>query len=365
MKASDASRTAPKIVIWEELFFDLTFVFALTQFSHLLHDEHGGWGIVRTLILFIPVYWAWGGVTLYANQRDLKSLVDRLGVLVLGLGSLLMALTIPHAYEDLGLLFVVVYLAARALLSFLALRGLPDWRSVFIGPYGVFLVTGPLLLTGALLHGTARIAFWAAAAATDLLSPWAGRYLVAPRRAQPLHYTHRYGLLIILVLGESMIQTGMVAAGGTLTPLRLTAIAAAYAVAAALWWTYFRYGLPEIRRALEVAPDQPDLRRAVLIYSHLLFSFGIVTTSVGLADAVLEPAGALTGDQAVLLFGGSALFLFTFAYTRWRMFREIAGICLGGGVVCFALVPLATLIPAVTAVAALLVVIGVTIARRL
>jgi len=362
--AGDAPRITPKIVIWEELFFDLTFVFALMQFTHLLHDYHGWWGVGRTLILFIPVYWAWGGVTLYANQRDLRSPFDRLGVLLLGLGSLLMALAVPHAYDDLGLLFVSIYLASRALLSVLALRGLPDWRHVFVGPYGVFLLTGPLLLAGAFLDGTPRIAFWAAAATIDLLSPWAARHLVAQRRTQPLHYTHRYGLLIILVLGESMIQIGMVAAEAPQTALRLVAVAAAYAVAAGLWWTYFSYGLPDFRRALERATDQADLRRAILIYGHLFFSFGVVAASVGLSDMVMEPVDALRFHQGMLLFGGCGLFLLTFAYTRWRIYHKISWTCLGAVVACLGLAPLATVIPAIAAVGALIVVIGLTATRE-
>ncbi|MFI6263085.1 low temperature requirement protein A [Micromonospora sp. NPDC051006] len=119
---------------WEELFFDLAFVFALTQFSHLLHEDHSWGGIGLTLILFVPVYWAWGGVTLYTNQRDVNPVLDRVGIFTLGLCSLLMALTIPRAYHEHGLLFVAIYLAGRVLLAGLALRKRPVWRVLFVGP---------------------------------------------------------------------------------------------------------------------------------------------------------------------------------------------------------------------------------------
>ncbi|GIG88255.1 low temperature requirement protein A [Plantactinospora endophytica] len=361
-----AGRTTGKGVTWEELFFDLAFVFALTQFSRLLHQNPEWSGIGRALILFVPVYWAWGGVTLYADQRNLSPVLDRLGILALGLGSLLMALTIPRAYDDLGLLFVTIYVTSRALLATLALRRLPGWRALFVGPYGVFLLTGPLLVAGALTEGAARIGLWAAAAVSDLVSPWVSRYLVTPTRAEPLHYSHRYGLLIILVFGESVIQVGAVAADRPLTLVRLTAIAASYALVGGLWWAYFSYGLPSFRRALEHAPNQADLRRAVLVYGHLLFSFGIITVSVGLADMVPTPLDALGVEMATLLFGGTALFMATFAYTHWRIRGRIAWHRVGAAVLSLVLLPLATLIPALVMVAALfLVVVGMAVGEEL
>lgn len=362
MTADATGRRAGRGVTWEELFFDLAFVFALTQFSRLLHEDAGWSGIVRTLILFVPVYWAWGGVTLYADQRELSPVLDRVGILLLGLSGMLMALTIPHAYGDNGLLFIVIYMAGRVLLAGLALRDRRGWQALFVGPYGVFIVTGPLLLAGAMVHGAARLAVWASAAVIDLLSPWVARYLVPQISTRPLHYTHRYGLLIILVFGESVIDVGVVAVNAPLTLARLTAISAAYALVSALWWAYFGYGLPNFRRALENAPDQADMRRAVLIYGHLLFSFGIITVSVGLADVVPAPFDPLASGPAILLFGGCALFLFTFAYTHWRIHRKIAWHRAGAAMACLALLSLGTLMPSLAAVATLVLVVGSMVA---
>ncbi|MFI7657412.1 low temperature requirement protein A [Micromonospora parva] len=353
-----------KGVTWEELFFDLAFVFALTQFSTQLHADHTWAGIGRALILFVPVYWAWGGVTLYTNQRDITSPLDRLGIITLGLGSLLMALTIPRAYEDQGLQFVVIYVAGRVMLAGLALRHLPVWRSLFVGPYGVFLFTAPLLLTGALMHGTARVVLWGAAATIDVLSPWVASRLVAQRHVQPAHYAHRYGLLIILVFGESVIQVGAVAAKEGLTLVQLVAVAAAYILVSVLWYAYFGYGLSDFRQALEQARDQPDLRRTILVYGHLFYSFGIITIAVGLAEMVPEPFHALPTREAMLLAGGCALFLITFACAHWRIHHTIAWRRLGAGAACLILVPLATLMPALAAVASLIVVIAVMVAAE-
>ncbi|RKN22018.1 low temperature requirement protein A [Micromonospora musae] len=353
-----------KGVSWEELFFDLAFVFALTQFSQLLHEDHGWAGIGRVLILFVPVYWAWGGVTLYINQRDTDAVVDRVGVFTLGFASLLMALTIPGAYEDHGLLFVGVYIASRALLAVLALRKRLSWRNLLVGPYVFFLLVGPLLVAGALMDGAPRIAFWAVAATVDLLSPWVVRHLTTQPRAQPVHYTHRYGLLIILVLGESVIEVGAVSVDGELNPVRLTAIGAAYAMVGVLAWLYFGFGLPDFRQALERAADQVDLRRAILVYGHLLFSFGIIAIAVGLADTVPAPLDPLPIREAMLLFGGCALFLGAFAYAHWRIHRTIAWRRIGGTVACLLLVPPAMVMPALAGVVCLILVVALVAAAE-
>ncbi|MGI5521098.1 low temperature requirement protein A [Micromonospora sp. CA-259024] len=353
-----------KGVTWEELFFDLAFVFALTRFSELLHEDHSWSGIGRTLVLFVPVYWAWGGVTLYTNQRDVRVVLDRVGVLTLGLGGLLMALTIPQAYHDDGVLFVATYLVGRVLLAGLALRGRPIGRALFVGPYAFFLVTGPLLVAGALTHGTVRLAFWAVAAAIELLSPWVAARLAGQSRVESAHYAHRYGLLIILVFGESVIQIGAVAVNGQLTLVRLTAVASSYALFSILWWAYFGYGLSDFRRALEDAPDQPALRRAILVYAHLFFSFGIITMAVGLADMVPAPLDPLPPRESMLLFGGCALFLLTFAFVYWRIHHRIAWRRIVAGAACLLMAPLATLVPTLGMVASLILVVAVMIAAE-
>ncbi|MFI6263084.1 low temperature requirement protein A [Micromonospora sp. NPDC051006] len=119
-----------------------------------------------------------------------------------------------------------------------------------------------------------------------------------------------------------------------------------------------------LRRALEQARDQPDVRRAILVYGHLSFSFGIITLAVGLADAVPAPLHALPPREAMLLFGGCALFLFTFAYTHWRIHHRIAWRRGGAGAACLLLFPLATLMPALAAVVCLIVVIAVMVAAE-
>ncbi|AVT38241.1 low temperature requirement protein A [Plantactinospora sp. BB1] len=349
-----------KGVTWEELFFDLAFVFALTQFSHVLHDDHTWAGVGKALILFVTVYWIWGGAGLYTDQQNVSMVSGRIVILTLGFASVLLAMTVPEAYGDRGLLFVGAALGARILLGVVSLRNLPRWRAFFLSPHGVVVATAPLLLAGALSQGTTRIVLWAVAAALDVLSPWLAARTVQLVRVQPRHYAHRYGLLIILVLGESVIQLGAAAVEQPLTGARLLAMAAGYALIAALWWTYFGYGVHAFRSALERSggQEQARLRRAILIYCHLLFSLAIIAIADGVAEVVMAPAELLTDSEMTRLVGGCALFLGTFTYTHWRIHRKIAWRRFGVAVACFGLLPLVALLPAIAALGLLILLVG-------
>ncbi|MFC3499581.1 low temperature requirement protein A [Micromonospora krabiensis] len=347
-----------KGVIWEELFFDLAFVFALTQFSHMLHDDHSWAGIGRVLLLYVTVYWAWTGTTIYTDQRDVGNALDRAGVFALGLGSLLLALTVPDAFDDRGLLFVGAYLAMRVLLAALASRTPGGWRSPVLRTYRTGLVAGPLQLAGGLLHGTTRIVLWSMAVLVDVVGTSLGRRTLEEVRVRSLHYTHRYGLLIILVLGESVIQVGMVAVKEPLTLARLAAICLSYSLVCALWWTYFIYGVRAFRQAVDQSAHQADIRRSVMVYGHLLFSFAIITVAVGLSEVVTEPLESSRAAEGTVLFGGAALFLGTFAYTHWRIHRQIARRRIIASVLCLVLMPLAPLVPGLVALATLFAVVA-------
>lgn len=352
-------RQSDKGVTWEELFFDLAFVFAVTQITAELFAHHDLLGVAQALILFISMYWAWVGVTIYANQRDIGNVRDRVVIFVLGFGNLVLALAIPGAFDNRGLLYGVSYLVIRVLLAGFALNNFREWRGFFVGPYGVgAVVSGPLLLVGGIVDGSARIVLWGIASAIDIFSPLLLRRQLARFRVRPVHYTHRYGLLLILVLGESVVQIGAVASHLPLTWHRMVAVAGSYALACGLWWAYFIHGLWTFRRAVVQSEGHGDVRRAILLYAHLGFSCGIIIISVGLAEVVRSPDNGMRAGDAALLYGGSALFLGTFAYTHWRLHRTVAWRRLLAGGACLVFFPVATMIPAV---AALVILSGVII----
>jgi hypothetical protein len=196
-------------VTWAELFFDLVFVFAVTEVSALLRGEMSWLGVVRALVVFVPIYWVWVGTCVYANTHDIDTALHRLSVLAIGLVGLFMALAVPVAYHSGGVLFGACYLAARAVLFALARR-----HGGFLPPtYLVALaVSGPLLLIGGFLPPPTRVVVWAVAALTDLATPAVNRQQLLRVRFAPGHLAERFGGFLIIALGESIVAIGAPAA---------------------------------------------------------------------------------------------------------------------------------------------------------
>jgi low temperature requirement protein LtrA len=337
-----------KRVTWAELFFDLVFVFAITQMSAMLHAAHSPGGLLRAVVLFVPLWWAWVGTTVHANTHDVDNPVDRLGILVAGLCGLGMALAVPGAYGDRAVLFGGGYLALRIVLAVLYFRG----RRFIVSPFSVaLLVSGPLLLAGAYTPGTARIVLWALAGAVDLATPALLRRRLAVIAFHPEHLPERFGLFVIIALGESIVAIGANASSHPLTAARLTAVALAFTLACALWWVYFVFAASAVRHAIATAVVRTDIIRQVLAYAHLCLVMAIVAVAVGLAEAVSQPEHRMSPGTLALLYGGCVLYLATFGYTRWRMFRVVSWTRLGGAAVCLLAAPAAALLPTLGALA--------------
>lgn len=346
-----------KRVTWAELFFDLVFVFAITQISALLHQHHGWPWVGRALVVFVPVYWCWVGTTVQANIRDVDTPRDRIGIFAVGLSGLFMALALPSAYGSRGVLYGTAYWAARLVLFWLLSAVSGVWR----GPYGVgAAISGPLLLVGGLVDGPARVALWAVAALADLSAPLALRSRLANVDYHPGHLPERFGLLLLVALGESIVGIGgPVAAGRTLTAAELLAVAAAFTISCGLWWLYFVHATDAMRYAMTVADSRRDVMRRVFSYGHLGLIAGVIAVAVGFAETVAHPGEALGVGAVSLLYGGCALYMVTFGYTRWIMFRAVATTRIIATVVVLALLPMMVHLPAL---GALLTLAGVLVA---
>lgn len=336
---------AEKRVTNAELFFDLVFALCVTQVSALLHAHHDWAGAGRALILFVPLYWAWVGTSVQASTHDVDNPPDRITIFAAGLGGLFMALAVPQAYGARGLLFGGAYLGVRLVLAGRMAR----LHATLLGPFGVgAAVTGPLLVLGGLLHGHARIVLWALAAAIDLATPaLARRRLAASVRIHPGHLPERFSLFVLIALGETIVSVGAPVAGlPRQTGAELVAVAVSFVLIAALWWVYFAYAADAMRHAVTTAVIQTDMVRQVLSYAHLSFIGAIIALAVGLTESVEHPGHRLSAGGAGLLVGGCALYLATFGYTRWRMFRlhSTTRLVAAGGLL--ALLPAALLLPA-------------------
>ena len=352
--------TAEKRVTWAELFFDLVFVFAITQVSALLHDDHTWPGVGRALILFVPIYWGWVGTTIFANLRDIDHPLDRLTIFAVALASLLMSLAVVEAFGDRGLLFGAGYMLLRVLLAAAVFRG---WR-MSPNAFSVgLLVTGPLFVLGGLANGSLRIALWSAAALIDLAVPAVLRRRLVKVHFEASHLPERFGLFVIVALGESIVAIGGPAASAAeLDWQHVASVALAFVLACALWWVYFAYAASAMKHALETSSVQTDIVREVLSYGHLLLLAGIIALAVGLAEVVGHPTDQLHLDVAALLFGGTALYLATFGYTRYRMFGQWSTTRIAAAALVLVLLPFA---PAVPGAVALAVLTGVVVGLNL
>ncbi|WP_395296064.1 low temperature requirement protein A [Kitasatospora hibisci] len=347
---------AEKRVTWAELYFDLVFVFAITQVSGLLHHHHDWAGVARALVVFVPVYWCWVGTTVQANIRDVDTPKGRIGILAVGLAGLFMALAVPAAYEGRGLLLGAGYWAARVVLLLVLIRIPGVWR----GPYGVgVLVSGPLLLAGGLLPEGPRTALWALAAACDLSAPLIFRSRLARVAYHPSHMPERFALFLLVALGESIVGIGATAADTRLDAVELAAVAAAFTISCGLWWQYFVYAADAMRHAVTVADSRRDMIRRIFQYGHLALVAAVIAVAVGFGETVADPRQSLGPGSVALLYGGCGLYLLTFGYTRWMMFRAVSTTRVLAAAVVLALVPVVVRLPAIVVLAALAVVLVV------
>ncbi|HEY0808145.1 MAG TPA: low temperature requirement protein A [Pseudonocardiaceae bacterium] len=347
-------------VTWAELFFDLVFVFAVTEVSTLLRGDHSWLGVAYAMVVFVPIYWVWVGTCVYANTHTVDTAPDRLGIFTLGLLGLFMALAVPDAYHDRGVLFGASYLAARVVLFAMVRRVggmLPVTYLVAV------TVTGPLLLIGGFLPVPARALVWAAAAVTDLATPAVRRRQLRRVRFAPGHLAERFGGFLIIALGESIVAIGAPAAASHhLSAGVIGAVAAAFVLACALWWVYYVFAASAVRHALETSPDRGDIIRGVLSYGHLAFIGAIIMVAVGLAAVIANPGQRLAAGEAGMLFGGCALYLATFGYTRWRMFRTVSVTRLTAAGVVVLLSPVAVVVPALVSLSSVAaVVVGLNV----
>jgi low temperature requirement protein LtrA len=291
-----------------ELFFDLVFVFTLTQLTGLLAAEPDWAGLLKVVLLLSVIWWIYDGYVWLTNALPLDALRHRL-LLVGGMaGFLIMALAIPTSFEGSGAAFGLGYVVVVALHSGLFMYETSSTHaSVVRGivPYNV--AAALLLLVGGILGGDAQWVFFVVAA--GLL--WSVPLLVSLEgfRIAASHFVERHGLVVIVALGESIVVLG-VGAGGAEVGLELALIAVlGLALSASLWWTYFG---PEqsIERAMHAAPAADRPRLAISFgYVHVLLLFGIVLVAAGLKKAIPEPLDSVSGATAAILAVGVSLFV--------------------------------------------------------
>jgi low temperature requirement protein LtrA len=333
-----------------ELFFDLVFVFAFTQVtSFLSHDPTWG-GLGRGLLLLGMLWWAWSAYAWLTNTLDPEEGAVRLTVLAAVAAMLVVSLAVPRAFGADGIIFGIGYLVVRGLqIVLLALAGRDDRDLLHaISRIVPSATVGPsLLVVAGFLRGWVQLAVWGAALAVTYLGALLGH--MRGWRVSPEHFVERFGLIIIIALGESIAAIGIGARGLQLDAGVLAAALLGVTVAASVWWSYFDWVVyvAQSRLAEAAGATRAALARDAYSYLHLPMVAGIVLFAFGVQVTLADTSASLAIVPAVGLVGGIALYLLAHVALRLRL-----GSGLGRGRPVASVVLLA-LIPAATAVAAL------------
>lgn len=312
-------------VTFVELFFDLVFVFAVTQVSHLLIHDESPFGVVVTLMLGAAIWWAWVDTAWVTNWLNPEKTPVRVMLLVLMLLGLLLSSAIPEAFGDKALLFAVGFVAlqvGRSLFTVFAFaRRRPEHAGNFVRITIWLATSGVLWILGALLPDV-QLWLWLAAILLDYTGPRA-RFFVPGMGRAPLstwdvtgaHMAERVSLFVIIALGESIIVSGSTFSERELDAAIVSAFLAAFASAVLMWLLYFSHSERRGSRFISEADERGLVAQVAYTYVPVPMVLGIILTAV--ADhTVLAHPDALSSWAVGLVCAGSAVYLLGTALFR-------------------------------------------------
>jgi low temperature requirement protein LtrA len=336
-----------------ELFFDLVFVFAFTQVTTLLAEDPTFAGIGRGVLVLAALWWPWTAYAWLTNTVDPEEGFVGAALLVALIAMFIAALSVPSAFGDHGVIFGValtVVCSMHLALYSLAGRGNADLLGAVLRLAPWTLLGTTLILVAGFTEG-ARTWLWVAA----LLSIYLGAAFsgVTGWLVHPGHLTERYGLVLIIALGEAFIAIGI---GASAIDLGLGEIAAAVLgllAAASFWLAYFDFFSLRGERMLSDrdGPERVALARDLYAYAHLPMIVGIVLFAFSMKTVVAHVGDELDSVAAFALCGGTAIYLFTYSGIRLRIERKLSRGRFVAAVALLLAWPVATLIPALGALA--------------
>ena len=311
-----AASTEPRVSTLE-LFFDLVFVFTITQLTSFLLRDPTIAGLVQMVLLFGNVWWMYGGYAWLTNAVPPRELAVRLLLLVGMGGFLLIALSIPTAFGSGGVAFGVGYMVVTLVHTGLFLRAQQTISSALarLGPFN--LITAALLLVAGFTPGGVRIVLFALGGILHWITPYLIHQSVFTIRAG--HFVERHGLILLIALGESVVAVGIGLGAIDLPAGRIVAALLGLALTAALWWLYFSGDDDRAEAALDAAQgeDKPWLALNAFGYAFVPILGGVVLVAAGLKLAVVRYNEPSTVAAAVFLAAGVAIYLAGLAIFRW------------------------------------------------
>jgi low temperature requirement protein LtrA len=293
-----------------ELFFDLVFVFTITQLTGVLAHEASWTGLLQVSLMLGVIFWMYGGYAWLTNSVALDRLTRRLTLLGGMAGFLVVALAIPGAFTGSGAAFGLAYLAV--VLVHMGMFARSEQISVaraIVGLVPFNLATALLVVAGGIFGGTAQYVLWSAAVVIEWTSPRLiddSGFVIAPG-----HFVERHGLVVIVAIGESVVAVGIGAAGLAVDAGLVATAILGLALSACLWWSYFGSDEGAAERTLRAAPmeERPRLAIDAFGYWHLPILLGIIAIASALKTATGHAFDPLPAAQAIALGGGASTFL--------------------------------------------------------
>jgi low temperature requirement protein LtrA len=334
-----------------ELFFDLVFVFALTQVTKLMSDNSTWEGLGQGILVLAALWWAWGAYSWLTNYIAADEGKERLLMFAVMGAFLIAALAVPHAFDDDALVFAIAYAVARWLHIFIFAEANDDVDAgMAIRRLARTAIPGPALLivAGLVDDGTLRVALWIVALAVDFSGPYV--FGVRGFRISAGHFAERFSLIVIIALGESIVAIGA-GLSGELDAGIIVAAVLGLIIACSLWWAYFDVvAVASERRFRRVQGDElPRIARDSYSYLHLPMIAGIILIALGIKKTVGHVDEPLKIVPAVALFGGIALYYAGHIGFRLRNMGSLNRQRLVAALLSLALIPLAVEVDALIA----------------
>ena len=360
-ESGESQETNPRSVGSLELFFDLTFVYAMSQVTHLMLHDISWHGFGRGVLALLALWWAWVCYAWLTNMFEIARVIHTT-LIILSMAAMLIAvIALPTVFTTGTLVFGLALLAVRLINAGMfiasASRDEAELASAIRRLVPGLLVGPALIVAAAFVASPYRELLWVAAAAVDFGSP-----LIAGTnglRVVPSYFIERHSAVIIIALGEAIIELGAGATGDLHHPAVLGAVVLGVLISATLWWTYF--GLTagaEERMRRTSAADRPQLARDAYSYLHLPLVAGIVFFAVGARVSVEHIDEPLAPLAALALTGGIALFYAAEVAYRWRDHHQLTVDRLLTAAAALLVFPVAVSVPAVLSLA-ILTAIGV------
>jgi low temperature requirement protein LtrA len=308
-------------VTYAELFFDLVFVFAVTQISHTLLAHFTPLGVLQVTLLFLAVWWVWVYTSWITNWLNPEKTPVRLLLFGLTLGGLVLSTSIPAAFDGRGLWFAIAYAAMQVGKTvFLWASTLPSQslaRANAIRITSWLAMSAIFWIAGGLAEGPSRLVLWAIALVIEYISPavrfWIPRYgasSVADWVVEGGHMAERCAGFIIIALGESIVVTGATFAELTWTTENVLAFVSAFVGCLAMWWIYFHKGAEAGSEQISKSSEPGRLARLAYTYLHMPIVAGIIVAAVADELVLKHPSGHSDLKTVISAIGGPLLFLF-------------------------------------------------------